>query len=397
VHIIRFIKSFYFFTKLIFIKKHYNVIFFYPAHFNRGIKNENEFFQPFYEICKKNDIKFLAIEEPELFKSAKSATNTVPFDFILIIILILRKVIPLKKFNSFQHREWHIAKLLKPIFFRNLTFDNYITISNSMLGFFRGLSESAKLYDYQHGVITSKHTGYLDCTTKLAAEHIRLNDVNIMVHGNGFANVLKRSVEDEYYDSHVFVVGKNDKKHIKRSLEFNFILFSLQFADFNPSLNKEILYKINNFFIENKKFFIENDIFVLLKHHPRFSHDIDPSPLYDFPFTKHFKGTLFDALEKCFAHITFHSTTTFEAASIKVPTLLLKNNLMDPEFFVNDYKYPLGIKNEQEIIESIYAYLHNESKYQQDSYNVYNWYKKFYSDIDESLFLELLKSQKETN
>ncbi len=385
-------KSFLFFSSSLFKKRKYDVVFYYPVHFNRGENVDNNFFEPFYEICKNNNISYLVIEEPELYKKTKRNVDAVPFDFMLIIILLLRKVISLNKFDSFQDREWFIAGLLKPIFFRNFTFDNYIVLSNSMMGFFRGLNKDAKLFDYQHGVITSQHRGYVDIDTN-TPEHIKLNDTNVMVYGKGFEDVLRGAVSDKYYDTHVYVVGQNVDGQFGNHYGKRTILFSLQFADPNPEFNQKILDKIVNFFEKYKDFFVSNHISILLKHHPRFQNDIDPTPLYEFEFTKLYEGSLFDALGMSCLHLTFHSTTTFEAASMGIPTLLMENEFLNPQFFVDDYAYPLGVKNELEIIESIKVYLQSESCYEEDSKKVYDWYHHFYSEINEQLFINLMKGK----
>ncbi len=331
------------------------------------------------------------IEEPELSKRTKRNKDAVPFDFILIIILILRKLIPLTKFDSFQHREWFIARLLKPIFFRNFTFNNSIVLANSMLSLFRGLNEKAKLFDYQHGVITSKHSGYI--VNECAHEGIKLNDANVLVYGKGFKEILHNAVSDKYYASHVYAIGKSVPNKFKNHYGKRKIIFSLQFSDLDTKFNRDILKKIVHFFETYEDFFLLNDITILLKHHPRFQHDIDVTPLYVFSFTKLYEGSLFDVLHESFLHITFHSTSTFEASTMSIPTLLMKNDILNPQFFIDDYYYPLGTKNELEIIECIKTYLHDKVRYSADAKKVFEWYYRFYAEIDESLFVDLIKGK----
>lgn len=374
------------------INRKYNIIFYYPAHFNRSHQGENSYFEPFYELCRKQNISYIVLEEPDFSKKVFRNPNAIPFDSIVIMILILRKLIPLKRFETFQHREWFIAKLLKPIFFRNFTFSNYIVLSNSMLGFFRGLNSDAKLYDYQHGVITSQHRGYIGCD-KDVSEHIKLNDANVMVYGKGFENVLKNAVLGQYYDSHIYSIGQSIHGSFEKHYGKKTILFSLQFADPNPVFNQKILDKIVRFFEKYEDFFVSNHISVLLKHHPRFQHDIDPSPLYKFAFTKLYEGNLVEALKESCVHMTFHSTTTFEAAAHGIPTLLMENNLLNPQFFVDDYDYPLGIKNEVQIIETLLSYSESEQRYRDDAKSVYDWQYYFYQPINETLFFDLIKGE----
>lgn len=386
------IESFFFFIIGIFKKRTYDVIFYYPAHFNRGGDGSNSFFEPFYQICENNNISYLVFEEPELSKKSFRNDNAVPFDFIYFLILIMRKIISLEKFDSFQQREWAIAKKLKVYFLRNFQFDNYIVLSNSMMGFFRGLNNKAKLFDYQHGIIYSTHWGYIDNDGNIPA-HIKENDTNLLVYGDGFKKLLIRTEKDHYYKTHVFSVGQGLKGDLSTSEGVHTILVSLQLADSDKNLNMKLRDIMVDFFEIYEDFFIQNNIKVLLKHHPRFQHDIHMKLLYKFDFISIYQGTLIDALSKSNVHITFNSTVTFEAASKGIPTLLMKNNLFNPEFFIKDYQYPLGIQDGREIINSLEKYINEKDSYMKDSKKVFEWYHQFYSEIDEQLFIDLIKGK----
>ncbi|WP_286336503.1 hypothetical protein [Hydrogenimonas cancrithermarum] len=295
----------------------------------------------------------------------------------------------MEKFESFQHREWYIAEKLKPLLFRKFRFKNYIVLSNSMLGFFRSIDKEACLYDYQHGVITSSHSGYIRNET--AAEHIERNKANVLLYGDGFKDVLCRADKKGYYLDHAFVIGQRIRGNFRNHFAQKSILFSLQFSDPNPILNNKLLEKIVHFFDTYQDFFIDSGITLLLKHHPRFSHDIDDSALFRYPFTHLYKGSLSDALQQCSLHLTFHSTTTFEAAAEGIPTLLWENDLLDPRFFIDDYRYPLGIFDESSLIQKIKEYLSSERKYLEEAKKVFMWFQHFYSPLDETKFLKLMK------
>ena len=47
--------SMYYFLKLIFIGKKYDVVFVSSTAFNRGENGENSLFKPMVDYCKKND------------------------------------------------------------------------------------------------------------------------------------------------------------------------------------------------------------------------------------------------------------------------------------------------------------------------------------------------------
>lgn len=388
-HFICLLESIIFFSIGIFLKRSYDVVFYYPAHFNRGLNGENEFFEPFYEICIKNNISYLIFEEPDFSENSIRNKKTVPFDFVFYLLIILRKFVPVKKFESFEHREWYFANILNRIYFKNIYFSNYIVLSNSMLGFFRGLNKNAHLYDYQHGVITSTPRSYSD---KLSTpKNIRLNNSNVLVYGKGFSNLLKKSVTDNYYHSHSKIIGHYLKADMVDNYDNRKILFSLQIAEPNIDFNNKKIDLIVEFFRTYSSFFIKNKIEILLKHHPRFQNEVDPSPLYEFDFTSLYDEDIIKGLKKSFLHITLHSTTTFEAASLGIPTLLLNNNLLNPIFFVDDYSYPLGIKSGENIYDSIKYYLKDKNKYLKDSKLVFDWYQNYYSELNQELFIELMK------
>ena len=48
--------SFFYFSKLFFISKKFDVIFYYPQHFNRGINDENLFFSHLYNNTNESDV-----------------------------------------------------------------------------------------------------------------------------------------------------------------------------------------------------------------------------------------------------------------------------------------------------------------------------------------------------
>ena len=386
------LESFFFFMIGIFKKRHYDVLFYYPAHFNRGENGTNNFFEPFYEICKNNNITYLVLEEPELSTSSIRNDDTVPFDFMFFLILIMRKIIRLEEFETFQQREWLIAKRLKALFLQNFQFNNYIVLSNSMMGFFRGLNHNAKLFDYQHGIIYSTHWGYLD-NDGYTPDYIKENDANLMLYGDEFKKLLVRAGKDHYYETHLFSVGQNLKDNFFSRDGIHTILVSLQLADSDVDLNMKLRDIMVDFFQRYEDFFIQNNIKVLLKHHPRFQYDIDLGLLYKFNFISIYKDGLIDALSESSVHMTFNSTVAFEAASKGILTLFMANDLFDPGFFVKDYEYPLGIQNGEGIIKTLEKYINEKDCYIKDSKKVFEWYHQFYSEIDEQLFIELMKGK----
>ena len=388
----RIMHSAVFFLSNTFKKRDYDVIFYYPAHFNRNSDGSNPFFQPFFDLCRKNNISYIAIEEPVLFSTYRTNKESIPFDFVFVFILLLRKIIPLDSFGSFSEREWYIAKLLKPFFFKKLSFNNYIVLSNSMLAFFRGLDKNASLYDYQHGIIHSLHPGYLK--NGHPTEHIKINNVHLLLYGKGFLDVLLDHDKGGYYKNHAHVVGITDNAHEqeRKELQKTNILFALQLLNGEDHFDIKQYDFLLDFFKENRSFFIENRVNIIFKEHPRYQNNIDMSELYDLPFAVKCEETLEDALEKCFINMTLFSTCIFDAAQKSIPTILWKNSFFPTmEVYKNDYNYPLGVDDKNEILKHIQNYLNDEQLYIQNSNMVFKWYKKFYSGFNSDEVTALLK------
>ena len=133
-----FLYSFFYFIKLAFIKKHYRIIFYAPHHFNRGENSENIFLKDLLNVCEIHNLSFLYLEEPDFYSNQKRSNKAIPFDFIYYLIILLRKF--MRSDMSHIVKDKKIGSFIRKIFFRNLTFDNYITISQSMLSFFNGVN-----------------------------------------------------------------------------------------------------------------------------------------------------------------------------------------------------------------------------------------------------------------
>ena len=83
-----------YFLKLIFSRKEYDVVFVSSIVFNRGSESENILFRPMIECCKKNNLKYLIFEDTDLkgiYSSFNRSKEAVPFDFISLIQIALRK------------------------------------------------------------------------------------------------------------------------------------------------------------------------------------------------------------------------------------------------------------------------------------------------------------------
>lgn len=381
------ISSFGFFIKGIVAKRSYDVIFYYPAHFERGHKGENQYFSNLYKICNNHNISYEVFVEPDFLTSKINTGQGRPFDFVFIIIILLRKAINEKKFTSFQHREWYIGQLIGKLFFRRTKFKSVIVLSNSMVGLFRGINQHAKIYDYQHGIIYPSHPGYFE--NRKVSKHILVNNVQLLLNGNKFYELVQST--NNYYCENAHVLGTSVvKKEVIKPFNRK-LLFSLQIVERDNFRNKQILVFLLDFLKLNKNHFLTNGIEIIFKHHPRFENNIDVSCLLIDGVTSFSDKTLECLMDTCSVHLTFNSTTTFEAASFGIPTILIDNDIYSSQIFEENFEYPIPSQSVKDVGMTIKNYLDNSQNYFSDCSLVSEWFKKYYSPINEKLFVQLMR------
>ena len=139
IHIRAFFRSIWFFISLLFKAKKISTIFYYPNHFNRCPEG-NPYFKPLIDACKNNNISYLIFEEPDYKLKYNRSTKAIPFDFIYIIILLIRKL--KSSSDNYIDLDKKIGIFLSNNILSNLIFQNFITISQSGLSVFRGINES---------------------------------------------------------------------------------------------------------------------------------------------------------------------------------------------------------------------------------------------------------------
>jgi len=365
--------------------KNYDVIFYYPQHFNRGKDNSNPYFEPLINSCKKNKLSYLLLQEPAVFGASKSLKNPSKQFLWFYFILCLRKLIPLFLFKSFEARERFLGTLINIFSLGAYRAKNYITLSNSLGGVLRGISPEAKILDYQHGIITSSQEGFFT-KEKKAPDWIKSNQKEVLVYGEGFKAIMKKT-DPEYYKNKVFVIGHESKK-MQDFKEGKNILVSLQILE-NENVSFEWLQAQVNLLDElfEKYSIQENCSTIYLRHHPRSNKRFDLEKLYQYSFVKDFDASS-DSLE-IGLHITFFSTSAFEFASLGIPTLFLYNEILPQgkDLFFEEFKYPF---REINTIEDWQKKL-KESDRKIIKTEILTWYSLFYQEYDENEFIKVLK------
>jgi len=95
--------------------------------------------------------------------------------------------------------------------------------------------------------------------------------------------------------------------------------------------------------------------------------------------------------------MTFHSTSSFDAAIIGIPTIFIDMHepLSPNEMFLKQYEYPckdLVIKDYKDL-ESILITLNKKEIFNDCCDSVYEWSKEFYHDFDELAFGAFISSK----
>ena len=174
------------------------------------------------------------------------------------------------------------------------------------------------------------------------------------------------------------------------------ILFSLQIAnDFEENFYLLYIEIVQTLIAKNANFLSSHNYEVIFKHHPRFSKDhcLDLNLEYDFTYFDNHRS-MEDLLSIVDIHITFNSTSIFDASMMGVPSILIDmHEQMSPyEIFINQYEYPcknLILKN-YKALENILIESTNNDLYSKYSNEVYTWYKQHYNGFDEIAFKNFL-------
>ena len=197
------IQSLFFFLSGLIKKRRYDVVFYYPQHFNRGVHNDNQFFKQLLLSCDNNNISYIVFEEPDFTIRSKRNNKVVPFDFIYLLIILLRKLYSSKL--TILVKDQKIGSFIAKVFFKRFIFNHYITLSQSMLSIFKGINPNAKLYDLQHGIIYNNKKNYL--VNGVAEANLLVNNANLLLSGKSYKDMLVINDKSNYFQSHTFVIG----------------------------------------------------------------------------------------------------------------------------------------------------------------------------------------------
>jgi len=369
-----FFRSILYFIVLIFRKREYDVIFYYPQHFNRGNKNKNNYFKHLIESCKDKGLRFIVFEEPDFSSRFKRNDEAEPFDVIFYFILLLRKLIFLKSYNS--RKDKIIGKILAQLFFKRIYFKSLVTISQSMVNVFRGMDQDCAIFDLQHGIIHPNKKNYLE--NNIPAENLKNNNVNVLFFGKSFQDLLIMHDSTSFFKDRSFVIGSHIFESKNYHTSFNYkILVTLQFTHDHTNIENKTLLESLIKIISNSN---RKNLF-FLKHHPRFNNDINIDVLLDQDNVTLAPSNLKKCFETCSLHITSYSTCVFDASLVGIPTLIV-NPLKKFDYFKKYFEYNF----EYEINDFV-----DTKFYFKQSIKVKQWAKSYYNTYNENFFLSLIR------
>ena len=295
-NIISLANSFCFFLASLFIRREYDVVFYYPQHFNRGIEYVNLFFVPLINTCKRNNLRYILIEEPDYHSNSRRNNEAVYFDFIFVIILVLRKLFSTEM--DVITKDHKIGRFLSRNILLNIKFKNVITISQSMVSLFRGLNLDCNIFDVQHGIIHNNKPNYI--LNNSAEPNLVNNKVNLLLSGKLFQKLLIDNDHLNYFHEHTFVLGSENNDLVTMHDSFNNnVLITLQFSrDHSKEDNRVLLDTLTFFLIKN------SDVVFYLKNHPRFDNEVDLSVVLNLSNVFLAPIHLSECFKLCSLHIT---------------------------------------------------------------------------------------------
>lgn len=400
----RVFNSMSYFLKQIFFKKNFDVVFVCSTYFNRGKKGENILFKPMIECCKKNNLNYVIFEDT-YFKSHidfRVNENSISFDFILIIQIILKKIYNLIykqpiSLDEIYLQDLKVAKIVRRLFFKKFNSKIYITLIWNNVTLWRVISPSASVVDYQHGYIFDGEEEFMKDGRP---PRVKLdNNVEALVHGHKYKSILIDNDKSGFYnENNVITVGLEKPSYSKKNFsEMNRkILFTLQLVpDFDKKINERYVNTIEKLIDINSEYFLSNNYEIIFKHHPRYVSENCPKININHSFVSFDDKTpLSELFNKVGLHMTFHSTSAFDAALIGLPTIFvdMHESFSPDEMFLNQYQYPcndLVVKNFKNL-KRILKNITNEKTYNHYCNDVYEWSKEFYHDFDEEIFENFL-------
>ena len=401
------LKSTWFFSKLLFFKKEYDVIFIYRNTFIRE-GGTNHLLKPFIESCDRFGISYLLLESRHHQAASGHRylcdTDAVPYNLISFLQRKLRRIFGKTGIVYDTNREWvereeKVANVLQKLFFRNLQTKLFITlVGNNNMAFLKSIYTDTLFAEYQHGIFWCHYD------SKSLREHRFLRKTQnrntiLLLYGEGFARVRAICPEAMAYpDENLRVIGSYFSIPDYRQRDnYRTILYTLQNIDMGS--NESYYAMIKEVINHNADFLQKGGYRILFKNHPRYERN---DPLHfeeEYPFIS-FIGDEepMGMLDDVSIHITSKSTTALDAALHSVPTIFIDMlEVRSPkEILFDQYHYPLEnfrVERPPALAELLRS-LEDQDYYRECSRKAYEWACEYYQDFDKQVLFDLLNQSK---
>jgi len=409
------LRSLRFFSYALFVPRKVDVIFSYPATFNRNIDKENELILPFLQICKENNLTYLVFEESDLggaFSEELFSSEAIPLTLISLIEAVYRKFYILISFNRDASKkiDKKINTALSRLFFRRVSANTVITMICHKVGLWRACFPDSQIYDYQHGIIFDGDWGYL-LDGQPPSFRIE-NQVQTLTYGPIISNILISKDQTQFYNqSTVFAIGVEKYKSPAYPCSENRpmkILFSMQ-DTLDGSHEDLVTYnnKVKRFLDDTSHFFLKNNIELTARHHPRFilGKGINFLDNYSFIRQSNQRVSLQSELAEHHIHLTFNSSSSVEAAYLGMPTIFLEldspingdfPHLSSSYVFFDQLQYPLKefiTHNKSEFLALMSSLV--SKGWSEHSSAILRWKDLLHINFDKTLALKILNPVQE--
>ena len=226
----------------------------------------------------------------------------------------------------------------------------------------------AEIFDYQHGITYPGHPRYL--LDGKPPPFRKACNIITLTHSKLITNLLIQNDESGFYTlKNTISIGFDDGNKTRQTKKNNClkILFSLQDASEGDNAHLSFYnQKVMQFLLNNKEFFVKNNISITLKRHPRANLRFEENYQNissNIAITD--KSDVEELIDDHNLHLTFSSTMAIDMAGIGIPTIFLRLEnphthlfpfLCPKMIFFSYLQYPLqdfcaqNTKNFQDII-----------------------------------------------
>jgi hypothetical protein len=379
--------------------KRAEVVFYYPRHFNRTGRGTNPFFDTLIATARESGLSLLVLEGGRYREEHKRNTAALPVDILLFFMYIVQRVILRGRFSRLEERDQYLgspeaARIINALTFGKFKAPVYVTISNAMVGFFKGMNPDATVVDIQHGIIYPTHSGYFN-PDKIMRPSLMESNLHFFVTGEGYRRCFMQTEENRAaLANRVHVIGDvagSGQAEIRPPQQGRAVLFSLQFSpDLKGTQPDSMRQKIFAFVEEFRPLAEKYALTLRFKIRPNSGYPAELAGIEKrYPFVEFNASTMAEACDGVFYHVTFYSTVAFDVARWGIPTYFLTTpDITQGKLFHEVYGYPkeqgsFGAAGEEALSDA--------AGYRDLQAKVMRWRGDYYAPFNAEKFVGLIK------